>query len=99
MTRYLRLRYFDAEDEFLELTQRVNVHGIDCIGGTMMNIADCLDDIGMSGADCAGTMMDGYTELLERVGIEPKKATRNVIGLFMPLMKKHRANHVLNQPA
>jgi rubrerythrin len=90
MTRYLRLRFFDAEDEFIRLCQRVNVQGIDCIGGTMMKIADYLDSIGLSGADCAGSMMDGYAGLLERVGIPMKEATRNVIGLFMPLMQKYR---------
>jgi rubrerythrin len=90
VTRYLRLRFFDRENEFLALADRVNVQGIDCIGGTMMKIADYLDAIGMSGADCAGTMMDGYTELLERVGIEQKKAAKNVVGMFMPLMHKYR---------
>jgi len=90
MTRYLRLRFFDAEEEFVRLCQRVNVQGIDCIGGTMMKIADYLDSVGLSGADCAGSMMDGYTGLLERVGIPTKEATRNVIGLFMPLIRKYR---------
>ena len=90
VTRYLRLRFFDQEEEFLALAARVNVQGIDCIGGTMMKIADYLDAVGMSGADCAGTMMDGYTELLERVGIEPKKAAKNVVGMFMPLIHKYR---------
>jgi rubrerythrin len=90
VTRYLRLRFFDKEEEFLELAQRVNVAGIDCIGGSMMKIADYLSTIGLSGADCAGCMMDGYTGLLERVGIEQKKASKNVIGLFMPLIHKYR---------
>ena len=56
----------------------------------MMKIADYLNTIGLSGADCAGCMMDGYTQLLERVGIEQKKASKNVIGLFMPLIHKYR---------
>jgi rubrerythrin len=90
VTRYLRLRFFDRDDEFLELAARVNVQGIDCIGGTMMKIADYLSLIGLSGADCAGCMMDGYTELLQRVGIEQKRAAKNVIGLFMPLIHKYR---------
>ncbi len=90
VTRYLRLRFFDATDEFLELAERVNVQGLDCIGGTMMNIADCLDEIGMSGADCAGSMMDGYAELLERVGIEQRAATKNVMKMFAPLIRKYR---------
>ena len=90
VTRYLRLRFFDQEEEFLALAARVNVQGIDCIGGTMMKIADYLDAVGMSGADCAGTMMDGYTGLLERVGIEQKKAAKNVVGMFMPLIHKYR---------
>jgi hypothetical protein len=90
VTRYLRLRFFDQEEDFLALAARVNVQGIDCIGGTMMKIADYLDAVGMSGANCAGTMMDGYTELLERVGIEQKKAAKNVVGMFMPLMHKYR---------
>src|SRR5947208_3004008 len=71
--------------EFAALSKK-----FDCIGGTMMKIADYLTEIGMSGADCAGTMMDEYTELLERVGIEQKKAAKNVIGLFMPLIHKYR---------
>ena len=90
VTRFLRLRFFDKEDQFLELADRVNVQGIDCIGGTMMNIADCLDSIGLSGADCAGALMDGYTELLETIGIESKKATKNVVGMFIPLIRKYR---------
>lgn len=90
VTRYLRLRFFDKEDEFLELAARVNVAGIDCIGGSMMKIADYLSTIGLSGADCAGSMMDGYTELLEHVGIESKKASKNVVSLFMPLIHKYR---------
>jgi rubrerythrin len=90
VTRYLRLRFFDRDDEFLELAARVNVQGIDCIGGTMMKIADYLSAIGLSGADCAGCMMDGYTELLQRVGIEEKRAAKNVVGLFMPLIHKYR---------
>jgi rubrerythrin len=90
MTRYLRLRFFDAEDEFVRLCRRVNVQGIDCIGGTMMKIADYLDSIGLSGADCAGGMMDGYSGLLERVGVPAKEATREVVGLFLPLIRKYR---------
>ncbi len=88
--RYFHLRFYDCEDEFVELTDRVNVQGIDCIGGTMMNIARLLDVIGMSGADCAGCMMDNYTELLRDVGIEQKAATKNVVRLFMPLIRKYR---------
>jgi len=90
VTRYLRLSFFDREEEFLALAERVNVQGIDCIGGTMMKIADYLSEIGLSGADCAGCMMDGYTELLERVGVEQKKAAKNVVGMFMPLIHKYR---------
>jgi rubrerythrin len=88
--RYLRLRFFDAEDEFKILAERVNVQGIDCMGGTMMNIAEYLDKIGLSGADCAGAMMDGYTQLLEKVGFEQKKATKHVVNMFMPLFHKYR---------
>jgi rubrerythrin len=90
VTRYLRLRFFDAEAEFLALAEKVNIQGIDCIGGTMMNIADHLDAIGLSGADCAGAMMDGYAALLERVGIERRLAAKSVVGLFMPLIHKYR---------
>lgn len=88
--RYLRLRFFDAEDDFKLLAERVNIQGIDCIGGTMMNIAEYLDKIGMSGADCAGAMMDGYTQLLEQVGFEQKTATKHVVSMFMPLIQKYR---------
>jgi rubrerythrin len=88
--RYLRLRYFDAEEEFLALAERVNVQGVDCVGGTMMNIADSLQAIGMSGADCAGAMMDGYSELLERVGLDSRRAIKNVVSLFVPLMSKYK---------
>ncbi len=88
--RYLRLRFFDAEDEFTQLAERVNVQGIDCIGGTMMNIAEYLDKIGLSGADCAGAMVDGYTQLLETVGFEPRQATKHVLNMFMPLFHKYR---------
>ena len=90
VTRYLRLRFFDAIDEFLGIAQRVNVQGIDCIGGSMMQIAGYLDRIGLNGADCAGCMMDGYSELLETVGLEQKAATKNVVSMFMPLMQKYK---------
>lgn len=93
VVRYLRLQFFDDDARFLELAQRVNVQGIDCIGGTLMNIADHLDAIGLSGADSAGAMMDGYTTLLERVGIDERQATRNVVSLFMPLIRKYRQGH------
>ncbi len=88
--RYFRLRFCDRETEFLELTERVNVQGIDCVGGSMMNIARLLDTIGMSGADCAGSMMDGYAQLLEDVGLPRKQATKNVVKMFMPLIRKYR---------
>jgi len=90
ITRYLRLRYFDATDDLLALAERVNVQGVDCVGGSLMNIADYLDVVGMSGADCAGAMMDGYTELLENAGVETRAATRNVMSLFVPLIRKYR---------
>jgi rubrerythrin len=90
ITRYLRLRFFDAEDEFMGLVERVNVQGIDCVGGTLMNIADCLKAVGLSAADCTGTMMDEYAGLLERVGFDSARATGNVVSLFVPLARKHR---------
>jgi rubrerythrin len=90
ITRYLRLRFFDAEEEFMSLVERVNVQGIDCVGGTLMNIADCLQAVGLSAAECTGTMMDEYTGLLERVGFDSTRATRNVVSLFVPLVRKHR---------
>jgi rubrerythrin len=88
--RYFRLRYFDAEDELLALAERVNQRGVDCVGGTMMNIARYLDTVGMSGADCAAGMMDGYTELLESVGLDQRAALKNVMSIFAPLMAKYR---------
>ncbi len=90
VVRYLRLRYFDAVDDFRVLAERTNVQGIDCIGGTMMNISEYLDTIGMSGASTAGAMMDGYTRLLETVGFEQRAATKHVVGMFMPLIRKYR---------
>jgi len=89
ITRYLRLRYFDAIDEFLGLAERVNTQGVECVGGTMMNIASYLDAVGMSGADCAAGMLDGYAGLLEDVGLEPRTALKNVTTLFAPLMVKY----------
>lgn len=90
ITRYLRLRFFDTEDDFVALTERVNVQGVDCVGGTLMNIADYLERVGLSGADSAAGMMDGYTRLLEGVGMEQRKALKNVVKLFVPLMAKYR---------
>ncbi|HVJ22265.1 MAG TPA: long-chain fatty aldehyde decarbonylase [Polyangiaceae bacterium] len=90
ITRYLRLRFFDAEDELLALVQRVNVQGIDCVGGTLMNITDNLQTVGLSGADCAGTMADEYTQLLQSVGVPQREATKNIVSLFMPVMRKYR---------
>jgi rubrerythrin len=88
--RYFRLRYFDDVPALLALAERVNARGIDCVGGTMMNIARHLDAVGLSGADCAAGMMDGYTELLEHVGLDQRAALRNVAGIFAPLMTKYR---------
>jgi len=88
--RYLRLRFFDDTAGFLSLVERVNVQGVDCVGGTLMNIADHLDHIGMSGADCAGGMMHEYAGLLEAVGIPQRTAVKSVVSTFMPLMSKYR---------
>ena len=90
ITRYLRLHYFDSVDEFLVLCERVNTQGIDCVGGSMMNIAGYLDAVGMSGADCAAGMLDGYAGLLQDVGLDERTALRNVTTLFAPLMIKYR---------
>ena len=90
ITRYLRLRYFDAAGEFLSLTEHVNKQGVDCVGGTMMNIAGYLDVVGLSGADCAAGMIDGYAGLLENVGLDQRTALRSVTTLFAPLMVKYR---------
>jgi rubrerythrin len=90
ITRYLRLRFFDREDEFTALVEKVNVQGVDCVGGSMMNIADYLDAVGIRGADAAGGMMDHYTQLLEDVGVSQKRAAKNVVSLFMPLIRKYR---------
>ncbi|MEO0465856.1 MAG: long-chain fatty aldehyde decarbonylase [Pseudomonadota bacterium] len=89
--RYFRLRFYDDGPGFAELTRRVNVKGVDCVGGTMMNIADLLEEVGMSGADCAGAMMDNYAHLLEDVGIERKEAMREVTRMFAPLIQRYRA--------
>lgn len=90
ITRYLRLRYFDRVGEFLALAARVNTQGIDCVGGTMMNIASHLDVVGMSGADCAGGMLDGYAGLLENVGLDERTALKNVTSMFAPLLVKYQ---------
>jgi rubrerythrin len=90
ITRYLRLRFFDRTDEFTDLVEKVNVQGVDCVGGSMMNIADYLSDVGLSGADCAGAMMDHYTQMLMDVGVDEKRAAKNVVSLFMPLIRKYR---------
>jgi rubrerythrin len=90
ITRYLRLRFFDGVDELTGLAERVNVQGLDCVGGTLMNIAGHLDRVGLSGADCAGAMMDGYAEMLEHVGFDQRRAFKNVATMFAPLMAKYR---------
>jgi hypothetical protein len=90
VTRYLRLRFFDAEEDFIGLAGRVNVQGIDCVGGTLMNIVDCLNIVGLSAADCTGAMMDEYSGLLERMGVDTERATKDVISLFVPLVRKYR---------
>jgi fatty aldehyde decarbonylase len=90
VTRYLRLQFFDRDGEFLALVERVNTQGVDCVGGTLMNITDYLTCVGLSGADCAGAMTDEYTQLLQRVGIEQRAATKDVVRLFLPLIRKYR---------
>jgi rubrerythrin len=90
ITKYLQRRFEDRGDEFTELAERVNAQGVDCVGGSMMNIVDYLGEVGLEGADCAGVMMDEYTQLLENVGVEPKRAAKNVVSLFMPLIRQYR---------
>src|SRR5262249_7946387 len=90
ITRYLRLRYFDAVDDFVALAERVNAQGVDCVGGTMMNIASHLDVLGLSSVDCVAGMLDGYAGLLEDVGLDKRTALRSVTTLFAPLMAKYR---------
>lgn len=90
ISNYLKGRFGDDHDAFTSLAERVNTQGVDCVGGSMMNIADYLTVVGLNGADCAGVMMDEYTQLLEDVGIEPKRASKNVVSLFMPLIRKYR---------
>ncbi len=90
VTRYLRLRFFDRDADFVALVERVNTQGVDCVGGTLMNITDYLACVGVSGADCAGAMTDEYTGLLERVGIEERRAMKSVMSLFIPLVRKYR---------
>jgi fatty aldehyde decarbonylase len=90
VTRYLRLAFFDRDAELLALVARVNTQGVDCVGGTLMNITDYLACVGLSGADCAGAMTDEYTGLLERVGVDERTATRDVVRLFLPLIRKYR---------
>jgi len=90
VTRYLRERFAGRDAEFLALVERVNSQGVECVGGTLMNITEYLECIGLSGADCAGAMTDEYTKLLERVGISARLATRNVVSLFVPLIRKFR---------
>src|SRR5258706_7459206 len=77
ITRYLRLRYFDSVDEFLRLAERVNKQGVDCIGGTMMKIANYLDTLGMSGAGCAAGMLHGYPRLLQQGGPRQRNPPRS----------------------
>ena len=55
-----------------------------------MNIVDCLNSVGLSGADCSGTMVAEYTGLLENVGVDSESATKNVMGIFMPLIRKYK---------
>ncbi|HWU90868.1 MAG TPA: long-chain fatty aldehyde decarbonylase [Kofleriaceae bacterium] len=90
VTRYLRLRFFDRDAEFLALVERVNAQGVDCVGGTLMNITDYLNCVGLSGADCAGGMTDEYLKLLQRVGVDERRATKNVVSLFVPITRKYR---------
>lgn len=90
VTRYLSLRFFDATDAFMQLVERVNARGVDCVGGTLMNITDCLATVGLRGPDCAAAMADTYTSFLTGVGIDQKSATRSVVALFHPVMRKYR---------
>jgi rubrerythrin len=90
VTRYLRMQFFDRDAEFLALVERVNAQGVECVGGTLMNITDYLTSIGLSGADCAGGMTDEYLALLERVGVDQRRATKNVVSLFVPIIRKYR---------
>lgn len=90
ITRYLRLQYFDRSGEFISLAEKVNRQGVDCVGGSMMNIADALTTVGIPGADCAGIMIDTYTRLLENVGVDQEKSQENVLEIFLPLIRKYR---------
>ena len=87
VTRYLQLSFFDEGDTWPGEI-RVNVARIDCIGKRDEDRR--LPRESNLGADCARRDDGRYTELLERVGIEQKKAAKNVVGLFMPLIHKYR---------
>ena len=41
-------------------------------------------------------MMDEYTALLEQIGIDPEQATKDVISLFVPLVRKYRHGETVN---
>lgn len=90
VTRYLGLRFFDDAESFMLLAERVNARGVDCVGGTLMNITDCLTTVGLRGPDCAAAMADTYSALLTDVGTDEKSATRSVVALFHPVMRKYR---------
>lgn len=91
ITALLRERFREAGDALVALAERVNGRGVDCVGGTLLDLADCLAAIGLSGADCSARMMDEYAALLEGVGLAPAAATRSVVALFVPLIRKHRS--------
>lgn len=90
IARYFRERYAGDLEAFLALTQRVNTQGVDCVGGTLMNIANSLKTLGVSGSDCAANMLDEYAVLLEQVGLDSTDATRCAVSHFVPLVRKHR---------
>jgi Long-chain fatty aldehyde decarbonylase len=82
VTAYLRERFAGRDAELIALVERVNSQGVERLGGTLTNLTSYLSCVGMSGADCAGSMTDEYVALLERVGIDPRRATKNAVSLF-----------------
>lgn len=90
VTKYLQLRFFDDQAGLLALAKRVNVQGVDCVGGSLMNIAGYLSAVGIPGSVCTGLMADNYAAMLEAAGVPSQQATAEVVSVLAPLMRKLR---------
>jgi rubrerythrin len=91
MTGYLLARFADTPAALAALAEEVNQSGVDCVGGTLVDIGGYLEAAGLPASQCASAMIDGYAGLLARSGMSEDAALREVVRSFLPLLRRYQA--------